>query len=390
MGELYSLGGARLAVVDRAARLRTLNVTCTVMADASLSLSDCKRRLCCCPGVATRTPWFAQPLVWCPKPTLTDELELEREETLLPVELPIELAVFGGLEAAASSCGQVLVESRWTSSPQPMQQKRWLAAAAVLNDRLYVVGGSENSKPLASAECFDGRSWHLVAPMELPRCSFGLVSCGDTLIAAGGSTGERMVTASVEQYAAGCWRAHSTLRRPRKRHELVNVQGVLFALGGVDSEDHPLKSVEKFFNGRWINVAPMLHAREWFGAVVHEDHIYVFGSRCLPAASTAERYDPVADRWGFIRELPRPITSPRVVALNGMLLLIGGCTGRKASAAVDIYDPRRYRWLAGPPLPAPRDGHVAACLAPPELSSPEREHRGASQSTRRSRANPQM
>jgi N-acetylneuraminic acid mutarotase len=80
----------------------------------------------------------------------------------------------------------------------------------------------------------------------------------------------------------------------------------------------------------------MLVARREFAAVVGPaGHIYVFGGMSGGAATaSAEQYDPLADSWTPLSDLPRPCMGHcAAVSAEGRVFLIGGI--EKESCAAD-------------------------------------------------------
>jgi N-acetylneuraminic acid mutarotase len=69
-----------------------------------------------------------------------------------------------------------------------MPTPRSLAAAAVIKDRIYVVGGYDEGREFATCESYRPASdaWQSCAPMLLPRGSPGLAQVGANLFAVGG------------------------------------------------------------------------------------------------------------------------------------------------------------------------------------------------------------
>lgn len=57
-----------------------------------------------------------------------------------------------------------------------MDIERILPGVAALDGLIYVVGGEQESKILANGEVYSPQedTWSAIAPMMIPRCSFGL------------------------------------------------------------------------------------------------------------------------------------------------------------------------------------------------------------------------
>ncbi|KLO25262.1 serine/threonine-protein kinase, partial [Mycobacterium haemophilum] len=92
-----------------------------------------------------------------------------------------------------------VINSHWVQLPH-MLQPRAAAAAAVVGDRIVVVGGVDASGALLNTtEIFDGTSWTLGAPIPTPRQTLAAASDGKLLYAVGGSNGNADLT-TVEAY----------------------------------------------------------------------------------------------------------------------------------------------------------------------------------------------
>ncbi len=216
-----------------------------------------------------------------------------------------------------------------------MPGARCEVSAAVVGDRLYVVGGGRptfSNRPgirgmaIQRVEYYDSAEdmWHACAPLPVPRDHLGLAAFGDRIYAFGGFT-------------------HSV-------HQGANER--VFAY---DTKQD-----------RWSEVAPMKHKRGSAGAAVIGGEIHVVGGRGLePDVTIAahEVYDPVADRWSEAAPLPRARDHLVTVAAAGKLHVLAGRTGAPWENVDwhDVYDPESDRWTAAPAVPTARSG-VAGTL----------------------------
>lgn len=73
-----------------------------------------------------------------------------------------------------------------------MLSSRGSHACAVLDDKLYAIGGWAALKPLREAEMYDPRAdrWRAIAPMNDTRAYFAGVACQGVLYAMGGLSPE--------------------------------------------------------------------------------------------------------------------------------------------------------------------------------------------------------
>ena len=81
------------------------------------------------------------------------------------------------------------------------------------------------------------------------------------------------------------------------------------------------------------------------------------------------KYDPVANTWTAIANIPRATGETRAVVMNNQMWVLGG--GRVApnpSNEVDIYNPGSNTWTTGLPFTTarrnfPADSDGSSCLA---------------------------
>lgn len=117
----------------------------------------------------------------------------------------------------------------------------------------------------------------------------------------------------------------------------------------------------------WESKAPMPAGNPFPGqpAATVGSRIYVIADRF----GTLYEYDTTADTWSD-RKAPVPTRRHHyaVVAVNGRIYTIGGCTGGSENekhepvAVVEEYDPQSNTWRARAPLPEPRRNASAAVL----------------------------
>jgi N-acetylneuraminic acid mutarotase len=113
-------------------------------------------------------------------------------------------------------------EQRWQALPD-MKTARYSCGAALLGNRIYVVGGfgydSSNNEtvPLAECEYFDteAQTWHTVSSLQCGRGALSVVAVDGRLYAIGGFNGRYL--SSVERYdpLTDSWTYCESLQQPR-------------------------------------------------------------------------------------------------------------------------------------------------------------------------------
>jgi DNA-binding CsgD family transcriptional regulator len=95
-----------------------------------------------------------------------------------------------------------------------------------------------------------------------------------------------------------------------------------------------------------------------------EDAVYVISGRGPSDLTEAVlRYRAADLRWERLAVKPTPVESASAVALQGRILVPGGCRADgRATAVVEVYDPGADAWSVAAPLPAPVCGYALVVM----------------------------
>jgi hypothetical protein len=199
-----------------------------------------------------------------------------------------------------------------------------LRAAAVINGKIYLAGGSDgfiDSNPL---EAYDpvADTWETLAGMPTTRSSLAGAAAGGQFYAIGGrafniSTSTDTTYATVESYdpVTNEWSTRASLPAPRKGLAAGVVNGIIYVVGGTDAG----------------------------GTIV----------------ATVEAYNPATNTWTSRAPLPSPRTGAVVDVYDGILYAVGGRNAGGTVSTVEAYDPSTNTWTAKTPVPAPLAGYGA-------------------------------
>ncbi len=120
--------------------------------------------------------------------------------------------------------------------------------------------------------------------------------------------------------------------------------------------------------GTWSVMAPMPNPRQEVAVVALDGLVYVIGGlgRSGQPMATVEAYDPATNQWELKAPLPVPTHHPAAAVVNGRLFVIGGyiggVMGGNAVQAVYEYEPARNAWAPRATLPTPRGALAAVVL----------------------------
>ncbi|KAK2583482.1 hypothetical protein KPH14_009450 [Odynerus spinipes] len=130
------------------------------------------------------------------------------------------------------------------------------------------------------------------------------------------------------------------------------------------------ESIEKYdtFTGEWSEVAPISIGRILpgvalldeprceFGLCALDNSLYAFGGWVgEDIGGSIEIYDPINNTWTLEGELPEPRFSMGVVAFEGLIYVVGGCThNSRHRQDVMSYNPVTREWNYLAPMLTPR------------------------------------
>ncbi|XP_002740844.1 kelch-like protein 28 [Saccoglossus kowalevskii] len=254
----------------------------------------------------------------------------QMERSIRPRREPKVICAVGGkngLFATLDSLEVYLPQNDSWTEVAPLSCRRYECVCAVLDRKLYVIGGM--------------------------KC-----------IVRGG-TSIRHHDNSVDRWNADSdtWTNIGGMIKCRSNLAVAVLEGELYALGGYNGETY-LRSVEKFCprTMQWRLVAPMLKSRSCFAAAVLDGMIYAVGGYGPTYLNSVERYDPSHDRWEMVAPMVEKRINFGVGVSRGFLYVVGGHNGVSHLSSVERYDPHRNEWVLVAPMDKPRTGLGVAVL----------------------------
>ncbi|KAI5719516.1 hypothetical protein M8J76_011299 [Diaphorina citri] len=240
----------------------------------------------------------------------------------------------------------------------PMEAGRILPGVATLNNRIFVVGGEQESQILADGECYDPSelTWSRIAAMNVPRCEFGL-------------TGLDGYDPVLDE-----WNLESCLSEPRFSMGVVSYGGLIYLVGGFTRHRRHSKDLVAWSPAscQWENRAPMLTPRSQMGVAVLDGFLYVLGgtNRTHEVLRSVERYCFETNTWTEIAPMRVGRASPAVAAADGRLYVIGGdqtlaenfYRAQNTIDHVERFSPLTGTWEDCEPLPESRSEAGAVVL----------------------------
>jgi N-acetylneuraminic acid mutarotase len=206
-----------------------------------------------------------------------------------------QVVVLGGSMgniADASNKAFTFRDGKWSELPA-MQHGRVAPAAAVVDDKIVVVGGQDKKQLVKATEVFDGEKWTQAADMPTPREHLAAVSDGVYMYAIGGralSADEN--SAAFERFdpVSGNWEKLAEMPTPRGSYGAAFIDGRIVVVGG-EEPTRVLATVEMYdiANKKWSTLAPI-------NTPVHGEAVDAVGSTvyCIGGADRPTHEGPVA------------------------------------------------------------------------------------------------
>lgn len=266
----------------------------------------------------------------------------------------------------------------------PMATARSHVAAAVWENRIYVVGGGgPNFQSLNAVEVYDPQAdeWSAARAAPTTRSGAIAVTLGWEVYVMGGGfrkpDGRFTFLKTVDVYTPvkDLWQEGPELLMPHDYPGATVFNGRIVVLGGhhPDIEGGPKTDPGFAFceqldptAARWTEMPPLPTPRFALAAVVYGGRLLAMGGCGYRPAGfknfhVVESYDPRQGRW--VEEpayaLPWPAAGLAACVLNGRLYIFGGYGGETITDRAAVYDPARRAWRDLPPMPAPRAAMAA-------------------------------
>eukprot|EP00927_Polykrikos_kofoidii_P061990 TRINITY_DN56811_c0_g1_i1.p1 TRINITY_DN56811_c0_g1~~TRINITY_DN56811_c0_g1_i1.p1 ORF type:complete len:599 (+),score=112.16 TRINITY_DN56811_c0_g1_i1:100-1896(+) len=278
---------------------------------------------------------------------------------------PLVFAVGGHNGADHLAAAEVLdVENQCWRQCKPMSTERTYFGAEVLHSRLYLFGGQNlEYKALCEAECYDclRGSWLPGADLNVPRRNCASAMLDGRIFALGGYDGTQILN-SVEAYdpRMKSWLPLDSMRTPRSSAAATVFGGSLWVMGGTSGSR--LRTVERYDTraARWESVrSDLIEVRSAAQTCTCLERLYVLGGtdQNQSVHSSVESYNMEGGgSWMFRKSMQMPRMDFGCCVLSDSIM-VGGGQHTEVMSATEFYRPELDDWQLGPSMLSPRYGH---------------------------------
>ncbi|OMC16785.1 MULTISPECIES: serine/threonine-protein kinase [unclassified Mycobacterium] len=256
--------------------------------------------------------------------------------------------------------------SQWRSLPDA-PTARLMMAWAVLNNKIWIIGGLQNGVALQTVESYDPHSgaWETGPPLPIPLHHAAAATYRGEVVVLGGAS-DNLANASNKVFAlrGGNWVELPSLTHARAAPAAAVVGDKLVAVGGQNAKQL-VPQTEVFDGTSWNDAADMPTPREHLAAVSDGTYVYTVGGRFLSAdknSAALERFDPAAGTWTKLVGMPTPRGSYGATYIDGRIVAVGGEEPTMVLNTVEMYDIANAKWSTLAPMPTSRHAEVVATV----------------------------
>jgi N-acetylneuraminic acid mutarotase len=189
---------------------------------------------------------------------------------------------------------------------------------------------------------------------------------GATAAVEAGATGDDADLAVAPADAARPWRAGRPMSQRRSYVAAAEVDGRIYAAGGMVGESgRRLQLLQRYDPAAdaWTGLANLPVPTRAAAAAAVGRSIYLIGGDAADGnGRQVWRYDVDRDRWTRRAPLPRPRFNHAAVALDGRIYVLGGYQDGRELDEMFVYDPQADRWTSGVDLPLANHAFGATVL----------------------------
>jgi N-acetylneuraminic acid mutarotase len=263
------------------------------------------------------------------------------------------------------------VENSWELK-FPMQQARSGLGAAVVNGKIYAIGGTTlrgpppyTGGPVGTNEEYDPATdrWSYKTPKPTSGGGFGIAVYQNKIYCISYDVNE------VYDPVTDTWEIRTPMPTPRHSLEASVVDGKIYLIGGYDPSlpyGGDATNVNEVYDPEtdtWSTRAPMLAAKRAYASAVVGDKIHIIGGDSLWAQerNLNQIYDTKTDSWSYGAPFPHKLYGAGAGVTSGVnapvrIYVFGAMrdTEVEFEYSVRVYDPESDSWRVGADIPTRR------------------------------------
>jgi N-acetylneuraminic acid mutarotase len=275
-------------------------------------------------------------------------------------------------------------QSVW-SSLTPMPTARGGLGVAVVNGKIYAIGGLSGEFPVRNNEQYDpfSNSWTVEMPIPTARSGFAIAVFNNKIYVIGGTVGNGFVgNNEVYDPATNTWDTKASMPTPRSDLTANVVNDKIYLIAGKEySNTNPyytqtnVNEVYDPASDSWSTKTSIPTATFGYESATIEGKIYIIGgSQTITSqpqssafVSANQVYDPKTGNWTSVANIPTLSSYGAAAATQdylapARLYLVGGYSQTVLTSKTQIYNLNNNSWTTGTALPSPRADFALAVV----------------------------
>jgi N-acetylneuraminic acid mutarotase len=274
--------------------------------------------------------------------------------------------VISSAEALQLPARRIQPATQWRSLPDA-PTARLMTGWAVLDDKVWIIGGLRDGVALQTVESYDPRTgaWQTQPSLPIPLHHAAAATYRGEVVVLGGASSD-LTQASTKVFALrnGNWVDLPNITHARAAPAAAVVGDKLVVAGGQNGKQI-VPQTEVFDGSSWHDAANMPTPREHLAAVSDGTYVYTVGGRFLSAdknSAAFERFDPQSGTWTKLVDMPTPRGSYGATFIDGRIVAVGGEEPTRVLGVAEMYDIADGKWTTLPPMPTPRHAEAVATV----------------------------
>jgi hypothetical protein len=245
----------------------------------------------------------------------------------------------------------------WTYKT-PMPTARGFLSGTVLDGKIYVVGGTDNTQlnAIALVEMYDpvSNTWTTRASMPEARTCPATCTYNGKIYVFGGAS--PMLSSSAKNTVfeydpqTDTWTQKANMPHAFRSCGVAVLNDTIYLMGGGSVYFPPDSTVMAYhpLTESWIEKKPMPTARGSMSACVVDGQIYAIGGTTEDYHSVSykivEVFDPATNIWTQKDDMPTGRFGLGTCVLDGKIYAVGGWQGSSTLTINEMYDPATNVW----------------------------------------------
>ncbi len=266
-------------------------------------------------------------------------------------------------------------EDSWATM-EPMPTARGSFGVAVVDGKIYAIGGFNGSNYLAINEMYDPETdtWTTKQSMPTARHEFAIAVCQNKIYVIGGvfrandffNSGFTGVN-EVYDPLTDTWETMEPMPTARARLQANVVDNKIYLIGGAKYDriwpfywgTAGLNEVYDPLTNSWSTNSPMPTSVGYYFSAVVDNKIYVMYA-VIETSFLTQIYNSETDSWSYGKKLPTAAFVATAGATTGVLApkriyVLGGMVESNVATNLNqVYDPETDTWTNGTSMPTPR------------------------------------